>query len=173
MISDQCDKLRDMADELARVTKGIRSGVPASTWRGMTYVFEDAARSLRGAADTIWELSCKLSGVVDQRDEIKRLRAEIWEQKQTIEHQRRENVNWGEQYHSLAVENIRIRQLVARMYRDMQGVLDRSTDTVFVDRMTTLRDCMDVYMECMAELGMPPCDYESRRRELGIEVSDV
>lgn len=76
MISAQCDELRGMADELAMVTKAIHSGVPASTWRGMTYVFEDSARSLRRAADTIWELRCKLAGVVDQCEEVERLKAE-------------------------------------------------------------------------------------------------
>ena len=163
VIGNQCDELRDRAGTLRTFAESIGDEAVRNT-------MVIAAEEMFEAADTTWELRCKLSGVVDQRDEIKRLRAEIWEQKQTIEHQRRENVDWGDQYHSLAAENIRMCQLVARMYRDMQGVLDRSTDTVFVDRMTTLRDCMDVYMECMAELGMPPCDYESRRRELGIEV---
>jgi len=51
-------------------------------------------------------------------------------------------------------------------------VLDRSTDTVWVDKIATLRDCMDGHMEKMAELGMPPRDYESRRRELGVEADD-
>jgi hypothetical protein len=29
---------------------------------------------------------------------------------------------------------------------------------------------MDWYMRVMAELGMPPMDYENRMRELGMEV---
>lgn len=68
----------------------------------------------------------------------------------------------------LAAENRKLRELVAMMYRDMQGVLDMSTDTVFVDTIGTLRDKMDWYMQDMAELGMPPADYEKRQRELGI-----
>lgn len=66
-------------------------------------------------------------------------------------------------------ENARLRELVALMYRNMQGVLDCSTDTVFANDFMTLRDHMDECMDAMAELGMPPRDYESRRRELGLE----
>ena len=69
-------------------------------------------------------------------------------------------------------ENVLLRTFVDQMYRDMQGVLDMSTDTVFVDSIGTLRDKMDWYMRVMAELGMPPADYESRMRELGIEVDE-
>ena len=64
----------------------------------------------------------------------------------------------------------KLRELVDQMYRDMQGVLDMSTDTVFVDSIGTLRDMMDLHMQAMAELGMPPMDYEDRMRELGMEV---
>ena len=113
-----------------------------------------------------------LEELVMLRKSAKRHMAEILEQKQIIERQRKENADWEELHDGLAVENIRMRQLVARMYRDMQGVLDRSTDTVWVDKIATLRDCMDGHMEKMAELGMPPRDYESRRRELGVEADD-
>ncbi len=70
----------------------------------------------------------------------------------------------------LEAENAKLRELVALMYRDMQGVLNISTDTVWVDDIGTLRDAMDYHMQAMAELGMPPTDYERRVRELGIEV---
>jgi len=83
MISAQCDVLRDAADELARVTNGIRSGVPASTWHGMTYVFDNAAHWLRQAADTILELRCKL---VDQSEEIKRLESENAKLRELVAH---------------------------------------------------------------------------------------
>jgi len=66
-------------------------------------------------------------------------------------------------------ENAKLRELVALMYRNMQGVLDCSTDTVFANDFMTLRDHMDECMEVMADLGMPPRDYESRRRDLGLE----
>lgn len=69
-------------------------------------------------------------------------------------------------------ENVKLRKLVSQMYRDMQGVLDMSTDTIFVDTIGTLRDVMDLHMQAMAELGMPPMDYEDRMRELGIEVTN-
>lgn len=70
----------------------------------------------------------------------------------------------------LKAENAKLRELVALMYRDMQGVLDMSTDTVWVDDVGTLRDEMDCHMQAMAELGMPPADYERRIHELGVEV---
>lgn len=72
----------------------------------------------------------------------------------------------------LKTENAKLRELVSQMYNDMQGVLDMSTDTVWVDSIGTLRDRMDYHMQDMAELGMPPADYEKRRRELGIEVGE-
>ena len=70
-------------------------------------------------------------------------------------------------------ENVLLRTSVSQMYRDMQGVLDMSTDTVFVDSIGTLRDKMDWYMQAMAELGMPPADYEQRMRELGLRGEDA
>lgn len=75
-------------------------------------------------------------------------------------------------YEKLESENTKLRELVTLMYRNMQGVLDMSTDTVWVDDIGTLRDEMDYHMQAMAELGMPPADYERRMRELGIEVSE-
>ena len=73
---------------------------------------------------------------------------------------------------NLQAENAKLRELVSQMYSDMQGVLDMSTDTVWVDSIGTLRDRMDYHMQDMAELGMPPADYEKRMRELGIEVAE-
>lgn len=72
----------------------------------------------------------------------------------------------------LEAENVKLREIIGQMYRDMQGVLDNSTDTVWVNSITTLRDEMDWCMQDMAELGMPPADYEQRMRDLGIEVTD-
>lgn len=80
----------------------------------------------------------------------------------------------GKQYELVIVdyraEVAKLRELVSQMYNDMQGVLDMSTDTVWVDNIGTLRDRMDYHMQDMAELGMPPADYEKRMHELGIEV---
>lgn len=79
---------------------------------------------------------------------------------------REEEKRVTERITEILAENASLRELVSSMYRNMQGVLDRSTDTVWVDKIATLRDCMDGHMEVMAELGMPPRDYESRVREL-------
>lgn len=70
----------------------------------------------------------------------------------------------------LKAENDKLRELVNQMYRDMQDVLDMSSDTVWVDAIGTLRDKMDYHMQVMSALGIPPMDYEHRMRELGVEV---
>jgi hypothetical protein len=71
MISDQCDGLRDLACELRKLANGpVNEGFPARE-----KLFE-SADAMCQAADTIWELRCKLAGVVDQRYEIERLKAE-------------------------------------------------------------------------------------------------
>lgn len=70
----------------------------------------------------------------------------------------------------LESENNKLRELVNQMYRDMQGVLDMNSDTVWVDAIGTLRDKMDHHMHDMSTLGIPPMDYEHRMRELGVEV---
>jgi hypothetical protein len=72
---------------------------------------------------------------------------------------------------AIETEDRKLRELASRMYKNMQGVLRLSTDTVWVNSLMTLRDCMDEHMEIMDELGMPPSDYESRKCELGIEVT--
>ena len=76
------------------------------------------------------------------------------------------------QVEELEDENDKLLKLVSQMYRDMQDVLDMSTDTVFVDSIGTLRDRMDLHMQAMAELGVPPMDYEQRMRELGMEADE-
>lgn len=68
----------------------------------------------------------------------------------------------------LTAENAKLRNEVANMYREMQGVLDMSSDTVWVDKLGTLRDHMDAHMESMRELGIQPPDYDQRMRELGL-----
>lgn len=65
-------------------------------------------------------------------------------------------------------ENTKLRNEVANMYREMQGVLDMSSDTVWVDKFGTLRDHMDAHMESMRDLGIQPPDYDQRMRELGL-----
>jgi hypothetical protein len=61
MISSQCDRLRERA---------------ATLRQGRWSDGEDDATLMERAADTIWELRNKLSGVVDQQDEIERLEDE-------------------------------------------------------------------------------------------------
>ena len=65
MISTQCDELRKTADELDEKAKAY---APTA--------HNALSPMLRQAADTIWELRCKLAGVVDQQDEIERLEDE-------------------------------------------------------------------------------------------------
>ena len=85
-----------------------------------------------------------------------------------ITYSTQDRMELAERIVALEDENAKLRELVSCMYRNMQGVLDCSTDTVFVNSFMTLRDHMDECMEVMAELGMPPRDYKSRRRELGV-----
>lgn len=72
MLSFQCDELRKAADELqALIDNGHNY-----TWSGFFSTLHYAQQGLRGAADTIWELRCKLVDVVDQQDEIELLKTE-------------------------------------------------------------------------------------------------
>ena len=72
MISAQCDELRDAADELQNLIENGHN----YTWSGFYSTLRYAQQRLRGAADTIWELRCKLADVVDQQGEIERLKNE-------------------------------------------------------------------------------------------------
>lgn len=72
MISTQCDELRKTADELQDVLDNGHN----YTWSGFYSTLRYAQQELRSAADTIWELRCKLSGVVDQSEEIERLKVD-------------------------------------------------------------------------------------------------
>lgn len=65
MISAQCDELRKTADELDEKAKAY---APTA--------HNALSPMLRQAADTIWGLRCKLAGVVDQSEEIKRFEEE-------------------------------------------------------------------------------------------------
>ena len=76
----------------------------------------------------------------------------------------------GERLADLMAENAKLRGEVAQMYREMQGVLDESNDTVWVGPGCTLRDAMDYHMRTMNALGFPPDDYDQRVIELGWTV---
>lgn len=72
MISAQCDELRKTADELQDILDNGHN----YTCSGFVAMMHQAQQELCDAADTIWELRCKLADVVDQRDEIERLVSE-------------------------------------------------------------------------------------------------
>lgn len=72
MISTQCDELRKAADELQDIIDNAHN----YTWSGLIVILGYAQRGLRQAADTVWELSNKLAGMVEQQDEIERLKVE-------------------------------------------------------------------------------------------------
>lgn len=75
MISSQCDELRKAADEL----QGYEGNIHNFTWSGFYSTSHYVQQVLHSAADTIWELSCKLASVVDQSDEMDRLKSEnLW-----------------------------------------------------------------------------------------------
>ena len=66
----------------------------------------------------------------------------------------------------LAERIVALEDRVTAMYTDMHRVLVHASDTVWAGNITTLRDCMAEHMEQMSKLGIPPHDYESRKREL-------
>ena len=77
MLSSKCDGLRDRAHELRMFADGLSAPyIVPSTKETMGLSMQSAATELERAADTIWELRCKLAGVVDQQDEIERLQSE-------------------------------------------------------------------------------------------------
>ena len=103
MISSRCDELRETADELDE-----RAKLYAPTGRNVL------SPMLRSAADTIWELRCKLAGVVDQSDEIERLKDENAKLivKLNAEHIARQNVE---------VENAKLRELIADVHEALRA----------------------------------------------------
>ena len=77
MISSQCDELREKAKLLRGHVDGLSAPyVIPSTKELMALTMLDSADRMERAADTIWELRCKLAGVVDQSDKIERLKDE-------------------------------------------------------------------------------------------------
>lgn len=72
MLSAQCDKLREMAVELRTHGTFVGFGGLTSTDPLML----KSATLMCEAADTIWELRCKLSGMVDERERARVAEAE-------------------------------------------------------------------------------------------------
>ena len=85
MISSQCDELREKAKLLRGHVDGLSAPyVIPSTKELMALTMLDSADRMEQAADTILELRCKLAGVVDQSDEIERLKAENTELRRLV-----------------------------------------------------------------------------------------
>ena len=76
MISAQCDRLRDAANALQEIIDDFNKGNRGFTYSGIVSTMHYAINSLRSAADTIWELRNKLSGMVDEREKITALEGE-------------------------------------------------------------------------------------------------
>ena len=120
--------------------------------------------------------------------------ARIWEQEQTIEYQRKENVSWEEQYRSLATENAKLRDAMyvnagkyALQHMDEDELRIWATQqSEYIEELKEL--CKDMWHdipktescgwdadancctgsdECAGE-----CGYWYRMRELGIEVGE-
>lgn len=142
MLSAQRDRLRTLADHLDERERGM----------------DEYVRALRDAADTIWELRCKLAGTVDQSDEIDRLKEQVrWLKKGDVlhvltdqelaDHQKHER----EMHTSIAAlndENVKLRELVRHLYE---------------------------YRQLYFKTGIYPTDHgvtEQRMRELRIEVDE-
>lgn len=77
MISAQCDQLRERAKELCSLAPdpAVPYLVP-STKETMALAMRSAASEMEDAADTIWELRCKLADMVDMRERARVAEAE-------------------------------------------------------------------------------------------------
>ena len=77
MLSSKYDRLRDRAHELRMFADGLSAPyIVPSTKETIGISMQSAATELERAADTIWELRRKLVHVVDQSEEVERLKAE-------------------------------------------------------------------------------------------------
>lgn len=144
MISAQCDDLRKTADELQDVLDNGHN----YTCSGFVVMMHHAQQELRGAADTIWELRCKLADVVDQSEEIERLEAENERLREAAERDADVMEALNLSLEESQTENERLRELVRHLYE---------------------------YREMYFKTGIYPTDHgvtERRMRELGIEVID-
>ena len=68
MLSAQCDELREVADEVSKLEYTDKVSVP--------WMRNKLAPMLRTAADTIWELRCRLADMVDMRERARLAEAE-------------------------------------------------------------------------------------------------
>ena len=149
----------------------------------------DTHEQLRSAADTIWELRNKLADMVDQREEIERLRAES-------EMPRYDGMDYEELVTAAQfswLENAKLRDAMytnagkhALQHMDEDELRIWATQqSEYIDELLELcRDLFDRLMdkdehcgECRSQcehdawnFGDPKCVYAKRMRELGVEV---
>ena len=141
MLSNQRDTLLVMADALEDE-------------------YPSFAREVRRAADTIWELQNKLAGMVDQSEEIERLKEQIhWLEQGDILHvltdqeladQKKHEREMLASINALDDENAKLWELVYDMLRWMP--------------------CPTHCYHCERYHYPEGCEFEIRRRKLGIEV---
>lgn len=146
MISAQCDELRVMAES-------VGLAVP------------QAATLMMEAADTIWELRCRLVGAEDcvrksgelcnERDRLADENAMLWEIIADLKELLPENERWysHETVKAISENNAKLRELVRDMFRDFANAdyeLKRNHGKTF----------------------MAVTRYEPRLQELGIEVTE-
>jgi hypothetical protein len=136
MISAQIDRLRERAKGLRVLANGpVNEGFPARE-----KLFE-AADAMYQAADTIWELRCKLAGMVDMRE-----RARVAE-----------------------VESAKLRELLSKVYGYyVSGTL---TPCDFCDKYCCEGDAPTTCKSDEYDPdGIVVKEVEQRMRELGVEV---
>ena len=132
MISYQCDELRKAADEL----QGFEGNIHNFTWSEFYSTSRHTQQVLRSAADTIWELRNKLTGTVDQSEEIERLKRENAELKKAMDFQALELGCMTDDRDVLYVENNKLRELYEELYEDQ---CDECDQWKYRDRMRELR----------------------------------
>lgn len=158
MISAQCDQLRERAKELCSLAPdpAVPYLVP-STKETMALAMRSAASEMEDAANTIWELRCKLVDIVADLQEALAENARLREERdgwkklctdQEIMHVMREE--------TLDNENERLRQLVL----DMRTCIDHACMCEFCPLFITSED-MDE-RRCIA-------DMKAHMRELGVD----
>lgn len=184
MLSSKCDELRKIADEL----QNLISNGHNYTWSGLYCTLHYAQQGLRDAADTIWELRCKLAGVVDQSDEISRLTDENAGIKRRLE---RAKQLLGKREYDIG----KLRELVSQLQTDLESEFDNAEQMEAKEEMykaenAKLRE-LAVGMYGMLEMfdkllgNHDACEtprplifgedksFNDVMRELGVEVGDV
>ena len=124
MISAQCDELRDTADKLDKTS------AVSTSW-----IHHNLTPMMRDAADTIWELRCKLANMVDMRERARV--AEVENAKLRVERDEWHRVAASKQdiidhMRNANAENSELRELCADMFKAMKHVEDSAGMDVMV-----------------------------------------